>query len=64
MLYIVTVPVLGRSFFRHSVAEAFQLACAFIRSGRTDGLAISNSSGKRIEGHLLTKACESGELTL
>jgi hypothetical protein len=63
MLYIVTVPLLGKPFFVHSAAEAFQLACAFIRSGLKDGLAISNGSSKRIEAAELAKACESGELT-
>lgn len=67
MLYIITAPPSRSSvaIYRvlYSAAEALQVACGFIRSG-LKGVAISNGGGRRIEGHVLTKACESGELTL
>jgi hypothetical protein len=63
MFYIVTVPPPVRPYIRHSLAEAFQIACAFISRG-FKGVAINKYRGGRIEGHVLTKACENGELTL
>jgi hypothetical protein len=67
MLYIITIPPSKSSVATYRVlydaAEALLVACGFIRSG-FKGVAISNGGGKRIEGHVLTKACESGELTL
>jgi hypothetical protein len=67
MLYIITVPPSKSSvaIYRvlHRAAEALQIACGFIRSG-FKGVAISNGAGRRIDGRVLTKACESGELTL
>jgi hypothetical protein len=67
MSYIVTVSP-SKSLITmphqvcHSKAKAFLVACGFLRAGY-EGVAISNGSGKRIEGPELEMACQSGQLT-
>jgi len=65
MLFIITVPQsktsVAMSRVLNDLADALQTACGFLRLG-LEGIAIS-SSGKRIEGRRLERACQNGELS-
>jgi hypothetical protein len=60
MPYIITVPAsktsVAMSQVRHSVDEALELACGFLKSGYKD-VAISDGKGHRIEGRDLEACC-------
>jgi hypothetical protein len=65
MLYVVTAfsskisVAMSRVFERK--AEAFQVACEYIRAGY-EAVTIGTVSGKRIDGQELEIACRSGQL--